>query len=133
MNFGVPRENGRQERRVGLTPWAAQQLALGGHTVLVERDAGQAARFTDEEYRQVGAAVVYSREEAFKRADVLCGVELLAPADVELLRPGSVVCGFQHLAVAPPSSVARLRQLGISVIGYELVQDASGHLPILTT
>jgi alanine dehydrogenase len=132
MNFGVPRETGRQERRVGLTPWSAQQLVRDGHAVMVERDAGKAARFTDQEYQQAGAAVVYSREEAFKRADVVCGVELVSAADLDLLRPGSVLCGFQHLVVAPPSTVQRLRELEMTVIGYELVQDARGRRTILT-
>jgi len=132
MNFGVPRETGRQERRVGLTPWSAQQLVANGHAVMVERDAGKAARFTDQEYQQAGATVVYSREEAFKRADVVCAVELVSAADLNLLRPGSVLCGFQHLVVAPPSTVQRLQELEMTVIGYELVQDARGRRTILT-
>jgi alanine dehydrogenase len=131
MNFGVPRETGRQERRVGLTPWSAQQLVADGHAVMVERDAGKATRFTDREYQQAGATVVYNREEAFKRADVVCGVELVSAADLALLRPGSVLCGFQHLAVAPPTLVQKLQELEITVIGYELVQNARGQRPIL--
>ncbi|MBI4421594.1 MAG: hypothetical protein HY560_12285 [Gemmatimonadetes bacterium] len=132
MNFGVPRETGRQERRVGLTPWAAQQLVLEGHGVVVERDAGKAARFTNQEYHQAGATVVYNREEAFKRADVVCGVGLVSPEELDLLRPGSVLCGFQHLIVAPRATVERLQDLGMTVIGYELVQDARGRRIILT-
>lgn len=132
MNFGVPRETGRQERRVGLTPWSAQELVKDGHAVMVERDAGKAARFSDQEYQQAGATVVYNREEAFKRADVVCGVELVSLADLELLPPRSVLCGFHHLVVAPPSTVQRLQELEMTVIGYELVQDARGRRPILT-
>ncbi len=133
MNFGVPRETGRHERRVGLTPWAAQQLVRDGHALVVERDAGKAARFADREYQDAGAMVVYSREEAFKRADVVCGVGLVAPDEMDLLRPGSVLCGFQHLVVAPRASVERLRDLEVTAIGYELVQDAQGRRSILTS
>lgn len=133
MNFGVPRETGHHERRVGLTPWAAGQLARLGHTVAVERDAGRAARFLDREYQDAGATIVYSHEEAFKRADVVCGVGLISPAELDLLRPQSVLCGFQHLIVAPRATVERLQQLEMTAIGYELVQDAHGRRPILTT
>jgi alanine dehydrogenase len=132
MNFGVPRQAGRQERRVGLTPWAVQQLVLEGHGVVVERDAGKAARFSDREYEQAGATVVYNREEAFKRVDVVCGVELLPPAELDLLRPGSVLCGFQHLVVAPQATVERLQEMEMTVFGYELVQDARGRRIVLT-
>ena len=132
MIFGVPREAGHQERRVGLTPWAAGQLVQDGHTVIVERDAGRAARFGDREYQEAGASVVYSCEEALKRADVVCAVHPVAPTELDLLRPDSVLCGFQHLVVAPVTTVERLQQLEITAIGYELVQDAGGTRPILT-
>jgi alanine dehydrogenase len=132
MNFGVPRETARHERRVGLTPWAVEQLVRDGHHVVVERDAGQAARFGDREYQAAGATIVYRHEEAFRRADVVCGVGLPVGDELELLRPQSVLCGFQHLAVAPRSTVERLRELEITAIGYELVQDARGQRPILT-
>lgn len=133
MNFGVPLSAGREERRVGLTPWAAGQLIHDGHAVLVERDAGKAARFGDREYQDAGATVVYSREEAFRRADVVCAVGLVAPPELDLLTPGSVLCGFQHLAVAPRATIERLRELEMTVIGYELVQDDRGQRIILTT
>lgn len=133
MIFGIPLETGRHERRVGLTPWAVGQLVAEGHSVSVERGAGKAARFTDREYQDAGATVVYSHEEAFRRADVVCGVGLVSPAELDLLRPRSVLCGFQHLVVAPRATVERLRQLEMTVIGYELVQDAQGRRIILTT
>ncbi len=133
MNFGVPRETGGQERRVGLTPWAAGQLVRDGHVVIVERDAGRAARFADREYQEAGATIVYSREEAFKRAEVVCGVGMVPPADLDLLRPRSVLCGFQHLVLAPQATVEHLRDQEMTAIGYELVEDAQGRRPILTT
>ncbi len=132
MNFGVPRETRRHERRVGLTPWAVGQLVAAGNTVVVERDAGRAARFTDREYQEAGGTVVYSHEEAFGRADVVCGVGLVSAEEADLLRPGIVLCGFQHLVVAPRPIVDRLAALEITAIGYELVENAQGSRTILT-
>lgn len=132
MNISVPREIGRHERRVGLTPWATGQLAGAGHTVLVEKGAGLAARFGDREYQEAGATIVYSREEAFQRAELVCGVGLVPETELELVRPGSVLLGFHHLAVAPRRVVDRLLELGVTAIGYELVEDAQGRRHILT-
>jgi alanine dehydrogenase len=131
MHIGVPRETGAHEWRVGLTPWAVGHLTRLGHSVVVERGAGAGARFTDGEYAAAGASVVYSREEAFKRADLVCCVTLLKGDDLDLLRPESVLCGFHHLAVAPRAVVERLRALHMTVIGYELVEDADGRRPLL--
>jgi len=131
MHIGVPRETGPHERRVGLTPWAAGHLVRLGHTVVVEKGAGAGARFTDDEYAAAGATVVYSREEAFKRADVVLCVTLLRGDDLDLLRPESVLCGFHHLSVAPRAVVERLCGLRMTTIGYELVEDAEGRRPLL--
>jgi alanine dehydrogenase len=132
MNIGVPCETGRYERRVGLTPWAVEQLARIGHTVVVETNAGRGARFEDQEYLEGGATIVYSHDEAFQRADLVCGVNVLQGADLEALRPESVLLGFHHLAVVPRPVVERLRDLRMTVIGYELIADAEGHRYVLT-
>jgi alanine dehydrogenase len=131
MQIGVPRETGRHEYRVGLTPWAVGHITRLGHTVVVEKGAGTGARFPDNEYTAAGATVVYSREEAFKRADVVCGVALLKGVELDLLRPGSVLCGFLHLSMAQRPVIERLRELRMTTIGYELIEDAHGARPIL--
>jgi alanine dehydrogenase len=132
MDIAVPRETGRNERRVGLTPWAVGQLVRLGHAVVVEAEAGRAARFADREYELAGAKIVYSRDEVLKRADLICGVSLPAEGDLERLKPGVTLGGFHHLAVAPRATVLRLRELRITAIGYELIQDAQGRRPVLT-
>jgi alanine dehydrogenase len=132
MIIGVPRETARQERRTGLTPWAVGQLVRSGHTVVVETEAGRAARFEDREYQGAGATVVYSRDEAFKRADIVCGVHVVPAADLDALKPDSVLLGFHHLAVAPRAVIERLRDLCVTAIGYELIQNEAGDRPVLT-
>jgi alanine dehydrogenase len=132
MNIGVPRETGRHERRVALTPWAVGHLTRLGHTVIVEQGAGTGARFPDREYEEAGAKIVYSRDEAFHRADLVCGVALVSGGEVDYLRPESVLCGFHHLTVAPRVVVERLRELQITAVGWELVEDRAGGRPVLT-
>jgi alanine dehydrogenase len=131
MHIGVPRETGRHERRVALTPWAAAHLTRLGHTVVVESGAGAGARFPDDEYAASGATVVFSREEAFKRADLVCAIAMVSGDELDLLRPESVLCGFQHLSIAARPVVEQLRALRMTAISYELVQDAHGDRPLL--
>jgi len=52
MIIGVPRETHRHEHRVGLIPLAATRLVQHGQTVLVEKEAGLTAHFSDREYQQ---------------------------------------------------------------------------------
>ncbi len=131
MFIGVPKESSRHEHRVGLTPYAVTQLTRRGHSIVVQEGAGLAARLSDHEYQQAGAKTVYSSEEAYKRADLVCRVGAIGGDELELVRPGSILCAFHHLAVAPRASVERLRELKVTAIGYELIQDAQGHRSIL--
>lgn len=132
MIIGVPRETHRHEHRVGLTPQAAQRFVHRGHQVVVERSAGLAARFTDREYEESGAQIVYSSEEAYRRADLVCKVGVVSADELDLVNPGLTIGAFHHLAVVPRATVKRLCQLQVTAIGYELIQDAAGHRPVLT-
>ncbi len=131
MIIGVPRETHRHENRVGLTPFAVMRLLQQGHAVMVEKSAGLASHFADRNYEAAGAKIVYSSEEVYKRADLVCRVSVLSPEEIELIRPGLTICGFMHLAVAPRGFTHRLMELETTVIGYEIVRDQNGDLPVL--
>lgn len=131
MIIGVPRETHRHEHRVGLNPFAVQRLVQKGHKVVVETGAGEAAHFTDRNYQEAGAQIVYGAEEAHGRADLVCRVGMPSAGELAWFKPGSILCGFLHLAVAPREDVARLIEMEMTLIGYELVRGGVGYRPIL--
>jgi alanine dehydrogenase len=131
MIIGIPRETHRHEHRVGLTPQAVRTFVERGHQVVVERAAGLAARFADREYEDAGASIVYRAEEVYRRADLVCKVGILASEELDQIKPGIVIGGFHHLAVAPKAIVQRLSELEVTAIGYELIEDDVGDRPIL--
>src|SRR5205814_7580682 len=57
MRVGVVRETAPGERRVALVPEIAGKLATAGFEVVVEPDAGAAASFPDDAYREAGATL----------------------------------------------------------------------------
>ncbi len=131
MIIGVPKETHRHEHRVGLTPFAVARLTEEGHSIFVEKEAGLAAHFSDRDFANAGAKIVYSAEEAYQRADLVCRVGLLTADELPLLKPGSVIAAFHHLAVAPKALVDRLMALETTLIGYEIIRDRNGDLPVL--
>ena len=131
MIIGVPAETHRHEHRVGLNPFAVSRLTQLGHSVLVERSAGQAAHFTDPDYEEAGGKIVYSAEEIYKRADLVCRVGRLSADALELLNRRSVICSFQHFAVAPRDHIDRLMELETTLVGYEIIRDEHGDRPVL--
>ncbi len=131
MIIGVPKELHRHEHRVGLTPLATNRLVQQGQTVLVEKEAGLTAHFSDRDYQKVGAQIVYDTEEVYKRADLVCRVGVIASKELQLMKPETIICGFLHLAVATREVAARLMDLKSTLIGYEIIRDAAGDLPVL--
>lgn len=131
MIIGVPLERLPGENRVALTPAGARTLAARRHEVVVESGAGHASHFSDEEYRAAGAHVVYDPEEVFGRSGLVMKVAPLRDEEIARLREGQAVIAFHHLAAAGRESLDRLLRSGTTLVGYEVVEDARGDLPIL--
>ncbi len=132
MIVGVPREIHRHEHRVGLNPFAVSRLVQRGHTVLLERAAGEAARFADRDYQAAGGQTVYGAEEIHGRADLVCRVGPMVGDEIEQLKQDSAVCGFQQLALASAADIRTLREARTTLLSYELIENARGERPVLT-
>lgn len=131
MLIGVPKEIHRLEHRVGLTPFAVSQLVADGHTVFVEKDAGARAFFTDRDFQEAGAQIVYGPEEAYHRSEVVCRVSRPSTQELDMLKPGGVIVAFQHLAVLPRENIDRFMGMDLTLAGYELFEDEAGDFPVL--
>jgi alanine dehydrogenase len=131
MVIGVPKETHHHEHRVGLNPFAVARLIKKGHTVFVESRAGEEAHFSDKNYQEAGAQIVFSPEEAYMRADLVSRFSAIKAAELELIRPGQTICAFHHLAISPKEVVTRLMEMETTLIGYEIIRDSEGERPVL--
>jgi H+-translocating NAD(P) transhydrogenase subunit alpha len=119
VKIAVARERASGETRVALTPDVAARLTQAGHTVAVERGAGDAAGHLDEAYAKAGARVAEA-PEVFADADLVVRVLPPTPEDVAALPVGATVLGFLWPA-QNPASVRALAQRLASVFAMELV------------
>ncbi|HET7375327.1 MAG TPA: alanine dehydrogenase [Anaerolineae bacterium] len=131
MDIGVPRERRESEYRVGLTPIGVQLLTVEGNSVYVEKNAGVGAGFSDRDYEQAGARIVYTTQEVYNRAELVLKVARPMNDEIEWLRDGQTLMGLLHLAAAQESKVETLLRKHITAIGYEMIQAADGSLPVL--
>jgi alanine dehydrogenase len=131
MDIGIPKETRDLDLRAQLGVNTVGQLVAHGHKVYVQTGAGEGAGFTDEEYTKVGATVVYSSEEVYKRARTLCRVNTPTIAEVEEMQPEQILCCFAHLSAASPQRLEKILARGVSVVAYELLVDQRGNRPIL--
>ena len=75
MIIGVPQEIKNNEFRVGLTPGNVSGLCRQGHSVLLQRGAGEQIGLTDESYRIAGATLINSAAEVFQKAEMIVKVK----------------------------------------------------------
>ncbi|WP_165855014.1 alanine dehydrogenase [Marinobacter sp. JSM 1782161] len=127
---GVLREIKNHEYRVGLTPAGTRELTEHGHTVVVQRGAGEGSGFTDELYERAGARIADDADAVFKAAQLLVKVKEPLAEERRKLAPHHVLFTFLHLA-PDPEQTRDLLASGATCIAYETVTDAHGQLPLL--
>ena len=108
MHIGIPRETRLEEKRVALAPAAVNTLVSAGHQVYIETGAGKDSHFTDEEYQDVGAVIVYSQEEAYQRGELVAKIHPLSEKEVDYLSEGQIIFSFLHLAVSRGNTIRKL-------------------------
>ncbi|KYC39056.1 alanine dehydrogenase [Scytonema hofmannii PCC 7110] len=131
MEIGIPKETKDQEFRVGLSPSSVRVLKENGHNIFVEQGAGVGAGFTDEDYRNAGAAIVSTPDAAWNRELVIKVKEPLS-GEYKFLQKGQILFTYLHLA-ADRKLTEHLIDCGVTAIAYETVeQSGSNKLPLLT-
>jgi alanine dehydrogenase len=130
MNIGIPKERRPFEYRVGISPAGVQMLSGHGHICHVEHNAGLGAGFSDQDYQQTGARIVYSAHEVFGRADLLLKVARPLKEEIEWLRPDTTIAGLLHLGSARQDKIDLMVANDITAIAYEQIQLADGTVPI---
>ncbi|WP_337042393.1 alanine dehydrogenase [Emticicia sp. 17c] len=128
--IGLPREISLQESRIALTPEAVSLLVKNGHEILVENGAGEAAKFSDNEYSEAGARIVYSQEEIFQ-ADIILKIEPLTEKEISYLKTDQTVISALNIPNLDRKYFERLNEKRITGIAFELIQDKVGGFPII--
>ena len=130
MRIGCPKEIKDQERRVGLTPAGVYALVHAGHTVYIEKNAGLASGFADEEYVREGAEILDTPQEGYAASDMIIKVKEPLKPEYGLLREGQILFTYLHLAPDPEQTQALLERK-VTAIAYETVQTPDNALPLL--
>jgi len=158
MKIGIPKEIHEGERRVAATPDTAKKLQKLGFTVVVESNAGAAASFPDQAYRDAGCEVVADVARLWGEVDIVTKVRPpeMHPGtgldEVEMLREGATLISFlwpaqnpallERIAARKASAIAmdavprisRAQKLDAlssmaNIAGYRAIVEAANHFP----
>jgi NAD(P) transhydrogenase subunit alpha len=85
---------GEGETRVALTPETTKKFKGLGARVLIEAGSGDRSFFPDRLYSEAGGEITQSAAEALGPADIVLKVGRPSPAELEVLKPGTLFAGM---------------------------------------
>lgn len=130
LSIGIPKELMMQEKRVPLTPNSVKLLVDNGHEVKIESGAGNPSKFTDKEYSDAGAKIAYTHKELFE-TEVVFKVEPPTFEEIDMMKPGRILFSALQLGNLNRTYFEKLNKKRIAAIGYELLEDKVGGMPVV--
>ncbi|GHA53194.1 alanine dehydrogenase [Pontibacter akesuensis] len=128
--IGIPKESSFQENRIGLTPDAVKQLTDQGHRIRIETGAGSPSKYSDHEYSEAGAKIVYATDEVYE-ADIILKIAPPTYDEIEYLRPGQTLISALHFGNLTSDYINALLRKKINAISFELLRDKSEAKPVV--
>lgn len=131
MKIGLPKEIKDNEYRVGLTPAGVNALAGAGHTVYVQKSAGDGSGFADEQYTKAGATLLETADDVWAEGDMIVKVKEPVAPEYPRMRENQLL--FTYLHLAPELELTKqMMQRSVTGVAYETITDSRGRLPLLT-
>ena len=130
LMIGIPKEIAFQENRSGLIPEAVSVLVANGHEVLMEHNAGEGSRYSDMDYSEAGAKIVFDKEEVYK-CPILVKTAPPVEADLPFLQMNQTIISPLHLTALEKGLMEKLMAKKITALAIENIKDENQNYPIL--
>jgi alanine dehydrogenase len=130
LSIGIPTETSFNENRIPLTPEAVSVLIANGHEVVIESKAGMGSNYSDNDYSEAGARIIYDKKEIFN-CNVIVKSAPVSEEDCEFLKPNTNIISPIHMAIMKKSILEKMMAKKVTAISFENLKDDSGHNPIV--
>jgi alanine dehydrogenase len=130
LQIGIPKESSFQENRVSLTPESVGLLVANGHSIIIEKGAGEAANFSDKQYADNGAEIAYTKDDVFKAMFIL-KIEPPTKSELELMHKGQELISAVQMCTQSAEYFKTINKKNITAFGFEFIKDTQDKLPIV--
>jgi NAD(P) transhydrogenase subunit alpha len=124
MIIAIPKERRAGETRVAAVPDTVKKLKGLGLDVVVETEAGNAARFSDAEYAAAGASIAPDPASAVRNADIVLKVRAPSDEEVASLKRGAVLVALLSPATEK-AAIGKLAEAGVTAFAMEFLPRIS--------
>lgn len=130
FKIGLPKELDLDEKRCALRPGAISILVNNGIEVLVETKIGTHVNHIDQEYADAGATIVYSHKEVME-ADLVIKIASPTVEEVSYMKKNKAIISAIHMRDIQQDVLTALNNKKITALGFELIEDKVGGLPLV--
>lgn len=130
LRIGIPKETSFQEKRVPLTPDGVLLLTDNGHEIVIESGAGEGANYSDNDFSEAGAKIVYSPEDVYEN-DIILKVEPPSIKELDMMKPRQTLISALQLKIQKKAYFKKLMEKKITAISFENMEDEDGIVPVV--
>jgi len=128
--IGLPKETREGEKRICLTPDAVGDMTQNGHRIVVETGAGEGTNFTDQNYSDAGAKIVYGPKEVFS-CNIVLKVNPPNLTEISYIKPQSILISALQLKTQSKKYFEALAKKRITAIAFDYIKDQEGMYPLV--
>lgn len=128
--IGIPKEAYFQEKRICLTPDAVNTIVNNGHRILIEKDAGLEAGFTDRDYSEAGAKITGDTKEVFE-CPIVLKVEPPTLDELKMIKSKSIIISALQLKTRKREYFETLAKKKITALAFEFIRDRDNSYPMV--
>jgi alanine dehydrogenase len=132
LSIGLPKENALVETRLALTPEGVAIVTEEGHSVYVQRGAGEPMSYSDLQYSEAGAYLVDDEAEVFG-ADIVLKIAPPTLAELNLMHDRSTLFSMLQLSNLSAECIRLMMKKKMNAIAYELIQDEQKAFPVVNS
>ena len=129
LKIGLPKERVFQERRICLTPDDVAVLVANGHQLLIEVGAGDEANFSDKDYSEAGAEIIYDTREVFS-CPIVLKVEPPTYEEIDFLSHKATLISGLQINTQDKAYFEALAEKQITALAFEHIKDEEDNYPI---
>jgi len=129
LKIGIPKEIGKYESRIILTPRTVKSLVNSEHEILIEKGAGEKSFWSDGDYRKAGARIC-SKEEIYK-SEIVIKVSPFSLSETNLLSGGQTLLSALHSNTQTIENIRMMQRKKVTAAAFELIKDENGFYPFV--
>ena len=123
LSIGIPKENPAIETRLALTPEGVAIVTEEGHSVYLQRGAGEPMSYSDLQYSEAGAFLVDNPSDVFN-ADIVLKMAPPTLDELQLMHENASIFSMLQISNLSADSIKLMMQKKLNAFVYEQIGRA---------